>query len=53
MQRIGKPRNYITRLETGRIAPPVDVLSKIAEELEIPIGRLFSNDEADVPFSPK
>jgi transcriptional regulator with XRE-family HTH domain len=45
--RIGKERNYITRVETGRIVPPVDVLSNIAEELEIPIGQLFSSDEAD------
>jgi transcriptional regulator with XRE-family HTH domain len=44
-ERIGKERNYITRLETGRIRPPLDVVSQIAEELRIPIGAFFTEDE--------
>jgi len=47
-ERIGKERNYITRVETGRILPPIDVVSSIAENLGIPIAQLFSEDQANM-----
>ena len=41
-EKIGRERNYITRVETGRIdTPPLDGISKIAEGLEVSIGDLF------------
>jgi transcriptional regulator with XRE-family HTH domain len=52
-EKIGRERNYITRVETGRIdTPPLDGISKIAEGLEVSMGDLFFlegiDDNADV-----
>jgi len=41
-ERIGKEANYITRVETGRIdTPPIETLSKIAQELGVSLSDLF------------
>jgi transcriptional regulator with XRE-family HTH domain len=41
-EKIGRERNYITRVETGRIdTPPLDGISKIAEGLEVSMSDLF------------
>lgn len=41
-ERIGKEANYITRVETGRIdTPPIETLSKIAQELGVSMSDLF------------
>ncbi len=41
-ERIGKEANYITRVETGRIdTPPLDVIARIAHELEVSMNNLF------------
>jgi transcriptional regulator with XRE-family HTH domain len=47
-EKIGKEANYITRVETGRIdTPPLDVISRIAQHLDVPIGELFFFDGLD------
>jgi transcriptional regulator with XRE-family HTH domain len=41
-ERIGKETNYISRVETGRIdTPPIEVMGKIAEALDVPLYELF------------
>ena len=52
-ERIGKEANYITRIETGRIdTPPFEVLTRIADELDVSLSDLFFyegvDDNADV-----
>jgi len=40
-EKIGKEANYITRVETGRISPPIDVLIAIAHALKMSMNDLF------------
>ena len=40
-ERIGKEDNYITRVETGRIMPPLDVIVQIAREFDMSVNDLF------------
>lgn len=41
-EKIGKEANYITRVETGRIdTPPLDVIARIAHELDVSMSDLF------------
>ena len=41
-EKIGKETNYITRVETGRIdTPPLDVIARIAHELDVSMSDLF------------
>jgi transcriptional regulator with XRE-family HTH domain len=41
-EKIGKEANYITRVETGRIdTPPLDVIARIAHELDVSMNDLF------------
>jgi transcriptional regulator with XRE-family HTH domain len=40
-ERIGKEANYITRVETGRIMPPLDVIVQIAREFDMSVNDLF------------
>jgi transcriptional regulator with XRE-family HTH domain len=40
-ERIGKEANYITRVETGRIVPPLDVIVRIAHEFDMSVNDLF------------
>jgi transcriptional regulator with XRE-family HTH domain len=52
-EKIGRERNYSTRVETGRIdTPPLDGISKIAEGLGVSMSDLFFfegiDDNADV-----
>jgi len=52
-EKIGRERNYITRVETGRIdTPPLDGFSKIAEGLDVSMSDLFFfegiDDSADI-----
>jgi transcriptional regulator with XRE-family HTH domain len=47
-EKIGRERNYITRVETGRIdTPPLDGISKIAEGLEVSMSDLFFFEGVD------
>ena len=46
-ERIGKEANYITRVETGRIEPPLDVIGRIAHELDVSVCDLFFFEGVD------
>jgi transcriptional regulator with XRE-family HTH domain len=47
-ERIGKEANYITRVETGRIdTPPLDVIARIAYELDVSVSDLFFFEGVD------
>jgi len=47
-ERIGKEANYITRIETGRIdTPPFEVLTRIADELDVSLSDLFFYEGVD------
>ena len=46
-QRIGKEDNYITRVETGRIMPPLDVIVQIAREFDMSVNDLFFAEGID------
>lgn len=41
----GLLRCYISRIENGHTVPSVDTLEKMARALEIPIYRIFTDDE--------
>ena len=43
--RTGLLRCYISRVENGHTVPSVDTLEKIARALEVPMYRLFTDDE--------
>jgi transcriptional regulator with XRE-family HTH domain len=45
--KIGKERNYITRVETGRIVPPLDVVARIAYELDVSVSDLLFFEGVD------
>jgi transcriptional regulator with XRE-family HTH domain len=46
-ERIGKEANYITRVETGRLEPPLDVIARIAHELDVSVSDLFFFEGVD------
>ena len=47
-EKIGKEANYITRVETGRIdTPPLDVIARIAHELDVSVSDLFFFEGVD------
>jgi transcriptional regulator with XRE-family HTH domain len=52
-KRTGLLRCYVSRVENGHTVPSVDTLGKIACALEVPMYRLFTDDEhvlkPDVP----
>ncbi|MGB1109066.1 MAG: helix-turn-helix domain-containing protein [Gammaproteobacteria bacterium] len=54
-KRIGVDQSHISRLERGRKGISVELLVRIAEELEVPVGRLFGEgqtaDASDAPAS--
>ena len=43
--RTGLLRCYISRVENGHTVPSVDTLEKLARALEVPMYRLFTDDE--------
>jgi transcriptional regulator with XRE-family HTH domain len=44
-KRTGLLRCYISRVENGHTVPSVDTLEKMARALEVPVYRLFTDDE--------
>jgi len=44
-KRTGLLRCYISRVENGHTVPAVDTLEKLARALEVPMYRLFTDDE--------
>ena len=44
-KRTGLLRCYISRVENGHTVPSIDTLEKMARALEIPMYRLFTDDE--------
>jgi transcriptional regulator with XRE-family HTH domain len=44
-KRTGLLRCYISRIENGHTVPSVDTLEKLARALEVPMYRLFIDDE--------
>jgi transcriptional regulator with XRE-family HTH domain len=44
-KRTGLLRCYVSRVENGHTVPSVDTLEKMAQALEIPMYRLFTDDE--------
>jgi transcriptional regulator with XRE-family HTH domain len=44
-KRTGLLRCYISRVENGHTVPTVNTLEKLARALEVPIYRLFTDDE--------
>jgi transcriptional regulator with XRE-family HTH domain len=44
-KRTGLLRCYISRVENGHTVPSVDTLEKIARALEVPMYRLFTDEE--------
>jgi transcriptional regulator with XRE-family HTH domain len=55
----GLLRCYVSRVENGHTVPSVDTLEKMAQALEVPMYRLFTDDEhvkkPNIPleFSPR
>ena len=45
-KRTGLERCYISKVENGYIVPTVETLEKMAGALEVPLYRLFYDDEA-------
>jgi transcriptional regulator with XRE-family HTH domain len=43
--RTGLLRCYISRIENGHTVPSVDTLEKMARALEVPMYRLFTDDD--------
>ena len=44
-KRTGLLRCYVSRVENGHTVPSVDTLEKMARALEVPMYRLFTDDE--------
>ena len=44
-KRTGLLRCYLSRVENGHTVPSVDTLEKLARALEVPMYRLFTDDE--------
>jgi len=44
-KRTGLLRCYISRVENGHTVPSVDTLEKMAQALEVPMYRLFTDDD--------
>ena len=44
-KRTGLRRCYISRVENGHTVPSVDTLEKMARALEVPMYRLFTDDD--------
>ena len=44
-KRTGLLRCYLSRVENGHTVPSVDTLEKMARALEVPMYRLFTDDE--------
>ena len=44
-KRTGLLRCYLSRVENGHTVPSVDTLEKIARALEVPMYRLFTDDD--------
>jgi transcriptional regulator with XRE-family HTH domain len=44
-KRTGLLRCYVSRVENGHTVPSVDTLEKMARALEVPIYRLFTDEE--------
>jgi transcriptional regulator with XRE-family HTH domain len=44
-KRTGLLRCYISRIENGHTVPSVDTLEKMARALEVPMYRLFTDDD--------
>ena len=44
-KRTGLLRCYISRVENGHTVPSVDTLEKLARALEVPMYRLFTDDD--------
>jgi transcriptional regulator with XRE-family HTH domain len=44
-KRTGLLRCYLSRIENGHTVPSVDTLQKMARALEVPLYRLFTDDE--------
>jgi transcriptional regulator with XRE-family HTH domain len=52
-KRSGFMRSYISRVENGHIVPSVNTLEKLARALEVPIYRLFTDqDQIERPNIP-
>src|SRR5580658_2995775 len=45
-KRTGLLRCYISRVENGHTVPAIDTLEKMAQALDVPMYRLFTDDEA-------
>ncbi len=43
---VGIEQKHVSRLEVGKSYPTIDRLEKIAEALDIPIGRFFDNGDS-------
>jgi transcriptional regulator with XRE-family HTH domain len=44
-RRTGLLRCYITRVENGHTVPSVDTLERLAQALEVPMYKLFTDDD--------
>jgi transcriptional regulator with XRE-family HTH domain len=44
-KRTGLLRCYISRVENGHTVPSVDTIEKLARALEVPLYRIFTDDE--------
>jgi len=49
------PSSYLSRVEDAQIVPPIEILEKIAQALEVPLYRLFydSQEPLRLPNLPK
>ena len=48
-ERIDITPNHFSRLETGKYQPSIAVLKKLAQELEVSIDYLVSEDDEEIP----
>lgn len=46
-ERVGIGASHLSRLETGRYQPSIEVLKKLADEMEVTADYLLSDEEAE------
>jgi len=44
------PSSYLSRVEDGQTVPPIEILEKIAQALEVPLYRFFYDSQEPLRF---
>ena len=49
-ERTALNKSTISKIETGRVSPPVSTLARIAQALNVPLAEFLAEPDADPPF---